>query len=79
MMSKILEDFNWLKKYSGYPDKCATLESVIRKATPKKVVVNHQLKQWGYRCPSCNGSVEHNYCGRCGQMLDWNKNEINSI
>lgn len=49
------------------------IQELVDKATTKKVVVNSQLKQWGYRCPSCNVSVEHDYCGRCGQALDWSE------
>ena len=81
MMSKILEDFNWLKKYSGYPDKCATLEPVIRKATPKKPN-NYQKYSsdsdaWG-KCPDCNKDVcdyADKYCPNCSKALDWSEND----
>ena len=51
------------------------LQELVDKATPKKVVVNLKLRNWVYRCPSCNGSVEHEYCGRCSQALDWSEND----
>lgn len=80
MMSKILEDFNWLKKYSGYPDKCATLEPVIRKATPRRVVglsITHDGLVGN--CPNCRKFVRQqdskpNVC-ECTQLLDWSKDE----
>lgn len=54
----------------------ATLQELVDKEQPKKVVHIHVLKQFGV-CPMCNFNVNirnHNVaCGNCGQALDWSK------
>lgn len=73
----IIKDFNWLKRYSGYPEKCATLEPIIRKAIPMKPCLkeNRITKLPIEVCPRCREFVVNNYrgeyCGCCGQAILW--------
>ena len=73
----IVKDFNWLKKYSGYPEKCGTLEPIIRKSIPKKPLFreNKTTKLPIEICPRCRDFVlyKRNYCSNCGQALDWSE------
>lgn len=62
------------------------LRELIEKATPKKPLFTEENKNnqrnfnvIEFTCPTC-GKVTHtnfkrNYCGECGQRLDWSKEE----
>lgn len=48
----------------------------LEKQIPKKLIINN----YSYLCPICDTSYAHkreyptgykNYCGKCGQKLDW--------
>lgn len=52
-----------------------TLQELVEKATPKKIV-GFDYEVGYYMCPNCeNGilwqDIGMNYCPNCGQMLDW--------
>jgi len=50
------------------------IHELIDRATPKKPLHLHALKQFGV-CPACNASVStrhhSGFCGKCGNALDW--------
>lgn len=56
-------------------EKLETLQKLVDKATPKKL----KKFDWGYCCPECESNDVYdfeynsafNYCGKCGQRLDW--------
>ena len=56
---------------------CDTLQELVDKETPKKIV-QKQVKHWiDYHCPSCNHKLrrdtQYKYCPHCGQKLDWSE------
>ena len=76
-----------LANYCGRFQWVKTLQELVDKATPMKVLNKH--KEYFYYdeeqpfpaskitgiCPICNHSVEQDkYCNRCGQKLDWSGN-----
>lgn len=55
-----------------------TLEILAEKYTPRDVRVFCEDTMAEFRCPSCNavflvGFGVTNFCGNCGQNLDWSK------
>ena len=68
-------------------DEVPTVDAVPIERDIPKAPIDQQLEEDGYgawgslygTCPNCRGSVyeEQNYCERCGQRLDWRKdNEV---
>lgn len=53
------------------------VKEIVLKATPKKYVHIPHLREYGYRCPICDYAVEYDYCGHCGQAIDWSEDEQN--
>ena len=55
----------------------AVFKELVDKATPKKVEEPLRLEQGLCgECPHCTAFVQNsNYCGHCGQKLDWSENE----
>ena len=79
-MNKYEEALEWLMAGN---DSCGTewdlLQELVDKATPKKpdkyVLLERDYLGFptqGY-CKTCGTSllVKNNYCGRCGQAIDW--------
>ena len=70
-------EFNFGELFEEEEKALSTLQELIDKATPKKLVRYDFSKEW--HCPNCgsgNGEYEgtvgtHNYCHFCGQALDW--------
>lgn len=54
-----------------YLESIKLLEELVDKATPKKIIRLPKLKEYGYRCPTCNANVDYHFCINCGQALDW--------
>lgn len=66
-----------------------TLKELVEKAKSKKVIklklepsTNEEYETWWeeyeYRCPNCNYDLfanAENYCGNCGQAIDWSEEE----
>lgn len=54
-----------------------TLDELVDKATPKKIEEPLRLEQGLCgECPRCTAFVQNsNYCGHCGQKLDWSEND----
>lgn len=68
-------------------EKFDNLQELVDKATPKKPLPNKKIEKGKYitwNCPNCNKYISsgyyypplrmaynHNYCGECGQKLDW--------
>ena len=58
-----------------YFSSCETLQELVERATPKKLVATRHTK----RCPSCNRYMSDiknahkniKFCPSCGQALDW--------
>lgn len=58
------------------------LDELVEKVTPKKPIFNKENKSKStieFTCPTCC-KVTHtkflrNYCGECGQRLDWSKED----
>ena len=44
--------------------------SALEKQIPKKIVQAFGSGEGCY-CPYCGNGVNKNYCGKCGQRLDW--------
>ena len=78
---KYQEALNRIAKYCGVnngsmlEDDLKTLQKLVDRATPKKVVDKPPFKSFGW-CPSCNCSISRRhypkFCG-CGQALDWSE------
>ena len=56
------------------------LEKLVERDTPKKPITNkiiYDIEE--HFCPVCNSTldlediIEINYCVKCGQKIDWNK------
>lgn len=80
-MNNYQEALNRIAKYCGvnndsmFEDDLKTLQELVDRATPKKVIDKHPFKSFGW-CPSCNCSISRRhypkFCG-CGQALDWSE------
>lgn len=71
------------KYFNGIKECKDELQELVDKATPMKPDKHVLLERdhlgfptQGY-CKKCGTSllVKNNYCGRCGQALDWSKND----
>ena len=73
-MNKYQEALNRIAKYCGEDD-LKTLQELVDRATPKKVVDKHPFKSFGW-CPNCNCSINRRnypkFCG-CGHAIDWSE------
>ena len=66
-----------LTNYCGHYQCIKTLQELVDKATPKKTIKEHIIRD-GYRqyknyCPICKQEllILGNYCLHCGQAVDW--------
>ena len=49
-----------------------TTFAALEKQVPKKPEISDGIAYERYEyCPSCDMSVTDNYCGNCGQRIDW--------
>ena len=49
-----------------------TLQELVDKETPMKVIIQERVLDTDYYCPKCNGELlygEQKYCDMCGQRL----------
>lgn len=57
---------------------CDMAIEALEKQIPKKYKLIHPCKSVNYyQCPACDGllHINENYCGNCGQFMDWSDNE----
>lgn len=62
----------------GFYTEVTLMQELVDKATPKKVIdKKEELHGMSFICPNCGKKVYtnfiRNYCGECGQRLDWSK------
>ena len=88
-MNKYKEAFNAIansikcgeRVSEGLVDGMYTIRELVDKATPKKPMLNKENKSniIEFICPTCGEvtrtNFPRNYCGECGQHLDWNEKE----
>lgn len=69
------KDFEPENDNSNYENKIDFLKTAIEaleKQIPKKPI---NISWTHYHCPICKKSVNSNYCGNCGQAIDWSEVE----
>lgn len=73
------EELHPKKHYQKPQFSLDTLQELIDKATPKKVIhmaIDDKEADY-YYCPNCKADVymdnSYNYCKNCGQALDWSE------
>ena len=92
MENKYKEALIYISHYEcgkpAYVERLKTLQELIDKATPKKVITDRTIygipcDKVQYICPNCNQIMlrpicitahKPKYCYKCGQALDWSKN-----
>jgi len=70
-----MQNENWNKMIAALD---SAIE-ILRKQIPK-ILKKERTPVGKYRCPNCNvafieGTGKTNYCGNCGQKLDWEGNK----
>ncbi len=88
-LPQVLE-FQSVNGYTAHINRCVLTSHVneigkhfetMKRNEPMKVVSLNSTKYYGYdnfECPKCSDKVVkeyNNYCGNCGQKLDWSDEE----
>ena len=64
----------------NYKEAKQTIQELVEKATPKKLIdMSKEPHDTVGACPNCNKwcymDYHSEYCGECGQALDWSEEE----
>ena len=80
MKSKKTKRFAWFKKFMEWSRNSPSGAIARARQTPMKPILEHK----SYHCPICRTWImwddaipneTDNYCGRCGQKIDWAETE----
>lgn len=79
-LSKSLKEMKCIDHIEQLDKDIDEIEKIFDKATPKRVIIISNDKNiLIFDCPKCgkrtHTNFQRNYCGECGQKLDWSDEE----
>ena len=77
-IKNLLEYLNEDNMYLGYelfPDDMDVVRKALEKQLPKRLKTSDFYRGYYCNCGGCVTYQKQNYCGKCGQRIDWSVGE----